>query len=76
MPDPPSHAESPGAIVYNDVQLDFEYIQVWRLQKISGQEIHVLVLGHPQNEKFLSAQRELLVLQFVPIASDPVTAQC
>jgi len=53
------------------VQAGLEYLQRRRLHSCSGQP--VLVLRQPQREEVLPhVQTELLVLQFVPIASCPV----
>jgi len=54
------------------VQAGLEYLQRRRLHSPSGQPVPVL--RHPQREEVLPyVQTELPVLQFVPVASCPVT---
>jgi len=59
-------------VAHDHVQMAFEDHQGWRLHHLSGQLVPVL--GPPHSEKvFPDVQRELPVLQFVPISSGPVT---
>jgi len=54
------------------VQVDFEYLQRRSLHNVPGQPVPVLC--HSQDkEVLLCVQLELPVLQFVPIATCPVT---
>ena len=54
------------------VQAGLEYLQRRRLHSLSGQPVPVL--RHPQSEEVLPhVQRELMMLQFVPVALCPVT---
>jgi len=54
------------------VQASLEYLQRRRIHSLSGQPVPVL--HHPQREEFLPhVQMELPMLQFVPVASCPVT---
>jgi len=56
------------------VQAAFEYLQGWRLHTLPGQPVPEL--GDPHSEKvFPDVQTEPAVLQFVSIASGPVTGQ-
>jgi len=57
-------------IAQDCVQAGLEYIQRRRLQNLSGQPVPVLC--HPQSEEVLChVQMELLMLQFVSVASCP-----
>ena len=52
------------------VQVGFEYLQRRRLHNPCGQPVPVL--RHPQREEVLHVQKELPLLQFVPVAPCPV----
>jgi len=55
------------------IQAAFQYLQGWRLHKLSGQLMPVL--GHSHNkEVFPKVQREPPVFQFVPIDSGTVAS--
>jgi len=52
--------------------MDSAYLQGWRVHSLSGQALPVL--SHPHSKKvFPDVQLEVLVLQFVPADSGPVT---
>jgi len=54
------------------VQVGLEYLQRRRLHNLPGQSVPVL--RHPQSEEILPhIQTQLPLLQFVPVASCPVT---
>jgi len=57
------------------IQAGFQYLQRRRLHNLPGQPAPVL--RHPQSEEILPhVQRELPMLQFVPVAPCPVAGHC
>lgn len=59
-------------VAQNHIQMAFQYVQGWRLHILHEQPM--AVLGPPHSEKaFLDVWREPSGLQFVPMASGPVT---
>lgn len=69
-----SSAQAGPPVAQNCVQMAFEYLQGWQPHILHKHPVAVLSPPHSEKE-FIDVWREPSGLQFVPLASGPVTTQ-